>query len=507
MTAEAVSQLTGSGIIREKKRKEQIRAWIPLFGVKKVCKQRKKGKKCLRRLIADGRKINARIGRPEGMRLPSLESFGLSLFGAHHVKRPRWAAAVDFEGWFHQIRWRQSRLGVVVGKKRFVYSRLPMGLNFAPVLANAAACAIAQVPPPASLEAVVSSRRQVCVDDVCVVGESEMEVDAGVSAVKVRAQLAGARLREDKEQRPARRVEFLGVEWSLERGTARLKSGWGAPWARVIAGLLLDRTIRANKAWSLCGALAWWLRVRQLPWAFFPYSFFLYCEAGGREEFEELPFSVETRREWTLWAQALLENDSKTWRPVSPYVPFVLPGKPAMHSFPSWRVEAVVVSDASLSGFGCKLFLPERGEYRLRSSKWGMWSRRHEDSADMFPLEVQATVIAAETWGALLEKRQVLVVGDSSGALLAIRHGRTAHRWAMSGVAKVWRALECVKAWEVGWVPTDKMCCDDLSRGVGTETASGVVEGGRERFDIRMVTHPSEVATGGGENTFVESWV
>lgn len=495
---EALRQLLEAGVLCPKRRSDKVVGWLPLFSVEKNCVE-KGDKECVLRLIGDGREINERAEPPPPSLIPSVEEVAWGLF-SRGERGPKWGAAVDFWGFFHQFGWEGAGLGVInksagcQGRGYFLYKKLPMGVAFAPSLAQCTASVIAglapaRLPPPlfpTSPEAVgPPPLSYVCIDDVFITGELQEEVEAGVGRFKSRASAACALLKDEKEQVVSRTVEFLGVRWFLGQAVSEMKPKWTRAWMDETREVLSCTVCRVRRLWAVLGAQNWWIRCNQGVWHEWEHSFFFLCELGGKSEGDLVKVPAAVSEEWERWTSLLEKNARHHWILSPPLLPHKLV---RTLFFPPPRF--LLVADASLEGFGAMLFRLDNevsGEYRRCEQFWGTWGGTHE-SGDMFPLEVLAACLGAERWVSVLCGESVWVVGDNVSALISLRKGRTQHRWAMAGLKRAWAALKGAERWDVRWIATHLMPADGLSRRGGW----GWGKGGGETLRASDLHHPLE---------------
>ena len=430
-----VAKCCAAGVMTPVRECDRKRGVVAIFDVPKA-------DPLVRRLVVDGRPVNTRLPKPPKLSLPSPFSLARSM-DSH---KAGWATVIDLRGYFHQFPLSPDVAAffcVRVGHTWYRWCRLPMGFSYAPW--------IAQNTSEVFLGELLASGSAVYLDDMIVIGASEIEVRARAAYVRDRIAYCKGEINEAKSmQAPAQRVSYIGLEWDVPCAAFRFPEAWKQ---KALSSLTAscDREEATLLAWwAMFGVLFRVTYVAQLKLCHF-------CD------------SIQFIRRWAKriadhvcgW-NAVVRLPEGVRRDVRGLVQAHLAPNRWLHAppLPLSVFAGTVWSDASTTGWG---FVSSTVGDPLSQAEWGTWEREYL-SGDMFHLELWAAEKALRYAGRS-GWPSVLLWVDNDAVRLVLQKGHTKTRLGNDILRRIFSGLQAAKmTLHVEWISTEVMPADSWSR-------------------------------------------
>lgn len=362
------------------------------------------------RLIHDLRGVNRCLAPPR-----------FSLRGAKEagevVRASSWLAAIDLRHGYQQVAMAlEARrfLGARLGGRTVAATVLPFGLSLSPYVFTRITNWLARL-----IRVRTGLRVAVYIDDFLLGAQTEEALRQGLGEVKALFRRLGVVASEDKEVGPATRVPFLGFEWDAGAKTVSVPQTRRAEYRRAVANLLRHPQSRAvwratiGKLLFLREAVGPALRhTRSLMWA-------------SRRRGQLIEAVGEAREDLEWWRRSL--------------------SGPLEMSLVLRPVEAALTTDASDTGLGILLDLPQSGEGEGQTAPGGALRQQRTALAAQDPerhinaKELEALLRALELHGDKLRGKRVVWYTDSQTARAAV-----AHQGSQQLSRETWEAAKAV---------------------------------------------------------------
>ena len=324
--------------------------------------------------------------------------------------------------------------------KYYRLTSLPMGATFAPALMHS----ITEILASTGVPGVTA---EVHIDNIRLRGELGA-LQQAIQQLRYRARSVNATLKEEPCNEPHTQGTFLGCFTDYTNATIKLSTRIVEK-LRTEAQTLDNAQATMEDAQVLFGLTLFAARVHRHPMAqFYPIVKFM------------------RRRLATIPQQHTHTEMAKIWPCIKPewkyLIASLLENLPTHHQAPTAH-ETVLVTDASLTGWGAVWFDEDTGEVLQAHGKW---DTPHQPS-EINELEMQALRYALDTFSDTIQAaRPLLILMDNSSAVHTLAKG-SAHAFKLNKEAlSVLERLPTDASVKVGYVESANNPADAASRGL-----------------------------------------